>query len=113
MLVTYFQGLYYSDTTRLATVFHPQALYATADEHPTLVRHMDEYLSVVAARESPAARGDPRHDAIDAIELAGPNTAMARVRCVIGSRRFVDFLTLVRERGRWRIMAKVFQIIED
>ncbi|MEO0423199.1 MAG: nuclear transport factor 2 family protein [Pseudomonadota bacterium] len=113
VLVTYFEGLHYSDTERLAAVFHPRAIYATADEHPTLVRDMDDYLSVVATRESPAARGEARHDAIDAIELAGPNTALARVRCAIGSRRFVDFLTLVREHGRWRIMAKVFQIIED
>jgi Putative lumazine-binding len=51
-------------------------------------------------------------DHVDAIELAGDNTALARVRCSIGSRDFVDFLTLVRTDGTWRIIAKVFQIIE-
>jgi hypothetical protein len=66
----------------------------------------------MAARQSPASRGEPRRDHVDAIELACDNTALARMRCSIGSRDFVDFLTLVRTDGTWRIIAKVFQIIE-
>lgn len=112
VLETYFDGLYYADTDRLAATFHPKAIYATADETPLLHRTMDEYFPVVANRESPASRAEPRRDVIDAIEIAGVNTAFARVRCSIGSRDFVDFLTLVRSDGAWRIMAKIFQIIE-
>jgi hypothetical protein len=73
---------------------------------------MEESVPVVAARQSPASRGEARRDHIDTIELAGDSTAFARVRCSIGSRDFVDFLTLVRTDGRWQIIAKVFQIIE-
>ena len=112
VLETYFDGLYHCDTARLTTVFHPRAIYATADESPPLYRSLEEYLSVVAKRQSPASRGDERRDHIDAIEFAGANTAFARIRCTIGSRDFVDFLTLVHEAGRWRIIAKVFQIID-
>ena len=112
VLKTYFDGLYHADTERLAAAFHPQAIYATADETPLLYRTMSEYFSVVAKRESPASRGEPRRDVIDAIEFAGENTAFARVRCSIGTRDFVDLLTLVQTDGVWRIMAKVFQIIE-
>ena len=112
VLETYFDGLYHADTERLAAAFHPQAIYATADETPLLYRTMDEYFPVVAKRESPASRGESRRDVIDAIEFAGENTAFARVRCSIGTRDFVDLLTLVQTDGAWRIMAKVFQIIE-
>lgn len=73
---------------------------------------MQEYLPVVAARQPPAARNEARRDCIDAIEVAGEHTALARVRCSIGSRDFVDFLSLLRVEGRWQIIAKVFQIIE-
>ncbi len=73
---------------------------------------MEEYLPIVAARRSPASRQEPRRDHIDEIQLAGDNTALARVRCSIGDRDFVDFLSLVRTDGQWRIIAKVFQIIE-
>lgn len=112
VLETYFDGLYHADTDGLRIAFHPKAIYATADETPLLYRTMDEYFPVVAKRVSPASRNEPRRDSIDAIEFAGENTAFARVRCSIGSKDFVDFLTLVRTDGTWRIMAKVFQITE-
>ncbi len=112
VLGTYFDGLYYADTDRLATVFHPKAIYATADETPLLYRTMDEYFPVVAKRVSPASRDEPRRDLIESIEFAGDNTAFARVRCSIGTKDFTDLLTLVRTDGTWRIMAKIFQITE-
>ena len=112
VLQDYFDALYFCDVEKLERVFHPQAIYATADETPLLYRTMAQYVPVVAARQSPASRNEARRDHIDAIDIAGDNTAVARVRCSIGSRDFVDFLTLVRTDGQWRIIAKVFQIIE-
>ena len=112
VLETYFDGLYHADIEMLGITVHPKAIYATADETPLLYRTMDEYFPVVAKRVSPASRDEPRRDSIDAIEFAGENTAFARVRCSIGTNDFVDFLTLVRTDGTWRIMAKVFQISE-
>ncbi|EEE45361.2 nuclear transport factor 2 family protein [Roseibium alexandrii] len=111
VIADYFEALYRCDAELLEKVFHPKAVYATADETPLLHRTMDEYVPVVAARQSPASRGEVRTDAIDEIQLAGANTAFARVRCSIGDNDFVDFLTFVRDGGRWQIMAKIFQII--
>jgi len=112
-LKIYFDALYYCEKDKLAVAFHPLAIYATADETPLLYRTMGEYFPIVAARESGASRGEARCDIVDGIEFAGENTAFARVRCSIGQRSFVDFLTLVREANRWKIIAKVFQIIES
>tara|TARA_R110000787_G_scaffold186397_1_gene297936 strand:- start:25236 stop:25610 length:375 start_codon:yes stop_codon:yes gene_type:complete len=112
VLETYFDGLYHADTERLAVAFHPKAIYATADETPLLYRTMDEYFQVVEKRVSPASRDEQRRDVINSIEFAGENTAFARVCCSIGSRDFIDFLTLVRTNGRWQILAKIFQITE-
>ena len=108
----YLDALHYCDTEKLRAVFHPQAIYATADESPPLLRDMESYFAVVAQRQSPASRGETRRDAIDAIEFAGANTAFARVRFSIAERDFVDFLTLIRVDGAWRIISKVFQIVE-
>lgn len=113
VLSQYFDALYYCDVDRLKAVFHPRAVYATADEASTLVRTMPEYIAVVAERQSPASRREARRDHVDAIEFAGANTARARVRCSIGRRDFVDFLTLIRTDAGWRIIAKVFQIVEQ
>lgn len=112
VIETYFDGLYHADTDRLGIAFHPKAIYATADETPMLYRTMDEYFPVVEKRVSPAARNEPRRDVIESVEFAGENTAFARVRCSIGTKDFIDFLTLVQTDGAWRIMAKIFQITE-
>jgi len=106
----YLDGLHHCDVEIFKQVFHPQAIYATADETPLLYRQMDEYFAIIAKRQSPASRGEPRNEAIDDLQFAGENTAFARVRCAIADMQFVDFLTLVRTEGRWQIMSKIFQI---
>ncbi|MEQ9812969.1 MAG: nuclear transport factor 2 family protein [Azospirillaceae bacterium] len=108
LLQTYFDGLYLSDVDRLARVFHPRARYVTASGEDLVDLSMAEYFAIVAARPSPASRRELRQDRIVAIAFAGPRTAFARVNCAIGERAFTDFLTLVRDAGAWRIIAKVF-----
>ena len=58
VLLTYLDGLYHSDTARLAAVFHPAAVYATATGGELLHLTMDEYLrsSSSGRRPPPAAR---------------------------------------------------------
>lgn len=112
-LSIYFDGLYHSDTERLAKVFHPHALYVTTTEGATanggpLVLTMAEYFPVVDRRPSPASRGEARQDRIVSIEFAGPVTAFARVECAIAPKVFTDLLTLIFVDGRWQIIAKVF-----
>lgn len=107
-LETYFDGLYHSDTRRLARVFHPQAIYACATEGQLLHLTMDQYFPIVDQRPAPAARNEPRADRILSIEFAGPVTALARVNCAIGPKAFTDLLTFVKLDGSWQIIAKVF-----
>ncbi|MEU9130134.1 nuclear transport factor 2 family protein [Kitasatospora sp. NPDC048540] len=108
VLGAYFDGLYQGDREALEGVFHPQAVYATATEGPLLLLHMPEYLPMVARREPPAARREERRDRIVSVEFAGPVTALARVECAMGPRRYSDFLTMVQVEGRWQIVSKVF-----
>ncbi len=107
-LQLYFDGLYHSDTGRLAGAFHRQAIYVSATEGVLVHMTMGEYLPMVDARPSPASRGEPRTDRVLSIEFAGPVTALARVECSIGPKHFTDLLTLVHVEGRWQIIAKVF-----
>jgi len=108
VLQLYFDGLHHSDTRRLAQVFHPQALYATAAGDEPIFWRMDEYFPVVDARPAPAARGEKRNDRVLAIELVGPVTALAKLQCSIGPRHFTDLLTLIHVEGRWQVISKVF-----
>ncbi len=108
VLTEYFDGLYYSDVGRLQRVFHPQATYNCATDGSLLQLDMPAYFAVVAKRESPASRNEPRRDRIVAIEFAGPVMALARVECAIGPKFFTDLLTFIFIDGRWQIIAKVF-----
>lgn len=108
VLQDYFDGLYHSDTGRLARVFHEKAIYVSVTEGTLIHRTMAEYFPIVEARDPPAARQEPRADRIVAIAFAGPATATARVNCAIGPRHFTDCLTLIRDQGRWQIISKVF-----
>ncbi len=108
VIAVYFDGLYYSDTTRLRQAFHPRAHYVCATDGEWLFREMEEYFTVVDNRPSPASRSERRTDRIRSIEFAGPETARACVNCSIGDRFFTDFLTLVLHEDRWQIISKVF-----
>lgn len=108
VLGRYFDGLYHSDTGRLRSVFHPQAIYACATEGTLTYLTMDAYFPIVDKRPSPASRNEPRADRIISIEFAGPVTALARVECSMGPKRFIDLLSFVFLDGRWQIIAKVF-----
>ena len=107
-LTLYFDGLYHSDTDRLAKVFHPNAHYVCATEDPLMYLTMEEYFPIVSRRQSPASRGEPRQDKIVSINLAGSNTALAILNCAIGEKFFTDYLSLILVDGRWQIISKVF-----
>lgn len=109
----YFDGLHHSDADRLGQLFHPQAIYACGTEGSLTHMTMDAYLPMVAARPSPASRGEARRDRILSITFAGPVTAFAQVECAIGAKRFTDLLSFVRLDGRWRLIAKVFHFDLD
>lgn len=108
VLRTYLDGLHHSDAKGLAEVFHPKAIYACATSGELVFHTMDTYLPMVAARPSPASRSEARREHIDGIELIGPVTALARLRCSIADRHFDDVLTLVHIDGRWQVISKVF-----
>lgn len=112
VVATYFDGLYHSDTKRLAQVFHPKAQYVCVTDGTLLYRDMTEYFPVVDARPSPASRGEVRRDEIVSIEFAGPVTARAVLRCAIAPRLFTDYLTFIRLDGRWQVISKVFHYEE-
>jgi len=104
----YFDGLYHSDTERLRSVFHPDAVYACAAAGSLTRLLMPDYFALVAAREAPAARNERRTDRIISIAFAGPVTALVTASCSIGPKRFTDLLSFVKLDGRWRIISKVF-----
>ena len=104
----YFNALYTGDTDLFARIFHPDAMLwcAAGGSYTTLT--VPAYLSIVAGREAPTSRGDRREEAILALSIPTPTTAHLRVSELFLPKRFTDDLTLLKQGGVWRIIAKVW-----
>jgi Putative lumazine-binding len=108
LLKRYYDALYRCDTALLATVFHTSAQYFTASSGELFHLDMHSYFPIVEQRISPESSGEPYVFSIDSIELAGSVTAIARMRCSMLGKDFIDLLTLIQLEGEWKIIAKVF-----
>jgi 4-oxalocrotonate tautomerase len=106
---TYLDGLYFADPERLARVFHPRARYFSTAEGALKELDLPTYLEVVRGRVAPAASKQPRYDRLLSLDLAGPHTAMVKLECALPPRHFTDYLSLVKDGGRWGIISKVFE----
>lgn len=109
VLQTYFDGLYEADVGKLASAFHPGAhLYHINADGRAVIRSRAEWLKQWEGRPSARSKGSERRDRIVSIDFSGPVTAFAKVECQLPPSYFVDYLTLVREDGQWRVVSKVF-----
>lgn len=106
---TYLDGLYEGDVEKLALAFHPVAHLYSDDDGAVVDQPRERWFEAVRKRPSPASQGHTRHDRIVSIDCAGPATAMVKCECAVPPRYFVDYLTLIRTRQGWRVVAKAFR----
>lgn len=99
----YFTGLHRADRALLDTVFDDRAQL----QAPGIRRTKAEWLDLMVSRPVPAERGDAFAYRLEAIDLFGEQ-AVVRVYCPLLGREFVDFLSLLKEQGRWRIVNKMY-----
>jgi hypothetical protein len=104
---TYCKGVFRGDLDLLRSVFHPKAaLFAEVRGLP-YYKPLEEYLAVVANRESPEALGELFLMKPIAVEVTH-EIAFAKVHCPMLGYNYTDYLSLVREGGRWVIVNKLF-----
>jgi len=103
LLGQYFDGLHRADTALLDRIFDDEArLYA-----PGVRRSKSQWLELVANRPVPAQLGHAFAYQILSVDLSGEQ-AMAKVFCPLLGRQYLDYLSLLKEQGRWRIVAKQY-----
>ncbi|ENV08917.1 hypothetical protein F966_02562 [Acinetobacter higginsii] len=105
----YFDALYFCDVNRLQQVFHPDAIYINATDHPLSKLEMASYFSIVEKRIPPASQNALRQDKVVSINLIHERLAIVHVECAIQPKYFYDALTLIYEHQQWKIISKVFQ----
>lgn len=106
VLNDYFDGLYAGDVNKLRAIFGEDAVLKGNGYRKT----RDEWLEAVANRPIPRDEGMAFNFNIQSLEIVG-DQAMARVDAPLPAAHFIDFLGLLKEDGRWRIVNKMFTTI--
>jgi len=108
----YCKGVFQGDAGLLRSVFHPKAaLFAEVRGQP-YHKPLDDYLEVVANRQSPQARGERFRMKPVSVEVVH-TIAFAKVHCPMYEFNYTDYLSLVHEDGRWMIVNKLFTHVPE
>ena len=107
---TYFDLLYKGDKDLIETVFLPEANVSSLSNGKIVKIDMDGFRKRIAERRSPESIGEIRDDKIISIDIVSPTTAMVKVKCNILHNNYIDYLSLLKVSGKWRIISKVFHM---
>ena len=103
----YCRGVYHGDVDLLRTAFDPRALLFAEIRGEAYFRPLDEYLAIVAARQSPAARGQAFRMKPISVDVTH-EIAFAKVHCPMFDHDYIDYLSFIRRDGHWKIVNKTF-----
>lgn len=107
----YFRLLHEGDVAAAGAMFLPQCnLLCPMPDNSITHMTLDQYVAIVAGRTSPKDAGHPLFGRVISIDQSSEKTALLTVECAVQPRYFTDYLSLIKDNGRWRIAAKVYCI---
>ena len=109
----YFDGLYDGDLEKMGRAFHPCCHLYSGSNGGVQDESAPDWFQRIRNRPSPASQGAARRDRILSIDLTGAGSALAKVQVLAPSGCYSDYLSLLRLREGWRIVAKVFAPCES
>ena len=110
VIKTYFDLLYKGEKDLIESVFLPEANVCSLYNDKIIKIDMDGFRKRIAERKSPESIGEMRDDKIIMIDISSPTTAMVKVKCNILHNNYIDYLSLFKVSGKWKIISKVFHM---
>jgi hypothetical protein len=108
----YFEGSYEGDLNKLNRIFHPGTLLFGDVKGQPYAKTLEEWLDVVANRQSPKDSGKPFKGDILNIKVVN-SIAIAEVHVKAYDMMYHDFLSLHRIDGNWLIVNKIMSGINQ
>ena len=102
----YFDGLYQGDVEKLRRIFHEDAFLKGNGYR----KSRDEWLDAVANRPKPADNNFPFGFKTESLDIIG-DQAVTKLNVPLPAAHFIDYLSLLKEDGEWRIVNKLFTTI--
>lgn len=106
---TYFRYHQTGDPKGLSEAFHPEALLQWSEAGQRKVLTQPDWIARAEAQAAKTA-GQPRPEVrcqIVSLEISG-NAAVAKVILDYPTFRFIDYLHLLKLKGEWKIVDKIF-----
>ena len=110
VIKTYFDLLYKGDKDLIEKVFLPEANVSSLYNDKIVKIDMDGFRKRIAERKSPESIGEMRDDKIIMIDISSPTTALVKVKCNILHNNYIDYLSLFKVSGKWKIISKIFHM---
>ena len=104
-LENYIKGHETGSSEHMKKAFHTEGNLIFIREGNFSTRSFTEYVNGMSGK--PAADEASRKRSIESIDVAG-NAAVAKIILDYPSTRFVDYMSLLKINGEWKIVAKVF-----
>jgi hypothetical protein len=108
----YFKGSYEGDLNKLKLIFHPGTLLFGDVKGQPYAKTLNEWLDVVANRQSPKDSGKPFKGDILNIKVVN-SVAIAEVNVQAYDMLYHDFLSLHQINGNWLIVNKIMSGINQ
>lgn len=107
VIAQYFKGLHQGDVSLVQNVFLPHADICGYYEGELVNMQLHEYLHVLKRMSPPQKIGEEFDMHICGIEQIG-NIASVRTQYLFEALNYVDYLSLLKVGGEWKIVSKVF-----
>jgi hypothetical protein len=101
----YLQGHATGDGAHFRAAFHPEAKLFFIRDGKVTTRTSEEYIA--GARGTPPADEPQRKRWIESVDIAG-NAGVAKIILDYPTARFVDYMSLLKVDGEWKIVNKTF-----
>lgn len=111
VVTDYLEGMIYGDTGLLARAFHPKSIAFGRYRGQLEYEVRDQFLRSWPGM-GPLPRGTPYAAEVISMDIIG-DIAVVRLTDTCFGDDFTDCLMLVRDMGRWQIMAKAFHVHEE
>ena len=105
----YCRALHDADTDALARIFHEDSHLYLAQEGVLTDWPRQHFLDRVGARQP--GQGAPDYE-IESVDVAGAEMAAVRLTVGVPPRRYRDYLNFLKIGGEWRVIAKVFRVVD-
>ena len=104
----YFMMLYTADRDMAERLFLPWATVNSCRDGQVVSVDLRGFQDRMSHRPVPRDLGEEQVHRVETLDFAGPGCAFVKLRSVMLGKLFIDYLTLLKVSGEWKIISKTF-----